>query len=392
MAIFKRTLLITLTLVLVSFPITYAQSSSANGEKHSAPVLILGTRADRATDTLTIRGMGFGDRTAQVWCQEHPLRVLRWTDGEIVVHLPEALTDGSYLLTVIRGQGQKDRDAFAMTVGGLASAEPGSRGEKGEKGEPGAPGDSGPAGPQGEMGPAGAKGEIGATGPKGDAGVIGPKGDAGAAGAKGDTGPAGPQGEIGAMGPAGAAGADGAVGPMGPAGPQGDPGAQGAAGPAGVDGAVGPMGPSGPQGFSGPQGEIGATGPAGPQGVAGSVGPAGPQGTAGTAGPAGPQGAPGPAGPTGAQGAAGLSGYEVVGTPLTTVTINGNQTTALTIACPAGKIAVAGGFDYSGNVAAVTTVASFPLLPDTWRVLVRLSQVAAASFQGRAFAVCAVAR
>ena len=81
----------------------------------------------------------------------------------------------------------------------------------------------------------------------------------------------------------------------------------------------------------------------------------------------------------------------MLATPLTTVTINGNQTTTVNAVCPAGKIALAGGFDFSGNVAPVTQVASFPAAPDTWRVLVKLSQVAAATFQGRAYVVCALA-
>jgi hypothetical protein len=100
----------------------------------------------------------------------------------------------------------------------------------------------------------------------------------------------------------------------------------------------------------------------------------------------------GPAGPAGADGAAGVSGYEIVASPLTSVTINGNQTTTLTAVCPAGKTAIGGGFDYSGNIAPVTPVASFPAAVDTWRVMIRLSQVSAATFQGRAFVVCVTAR
>jgi hypothetical protein len=100
----------------------------------------------------------------------------------------------------------------------------------------------------------------------------------------------------------------------------------------------------------------------------------------------------GPAGQAGAEGAAGVSGYEVVSSPLTSVTINGNQTTTLTAVCPAGKTAIGGGFDYSGNIAPLTPVASFPAAVDTWRVMIRLSQVTATTFQGRAFVVCVVAR
>jgi hypothetical protein len=100
----------------------------------------------------------------------------------------------------------------------------------------------------------------------------------------------------------------------------------------------------------------------------------------------------GPAGQAGVEGAAGVSGYEVVSSLLTSVTINGNQTTTLTAVCPAGKTAIGGGFDYSGNIAPLTPVASFPSAVDTWRVMIRLSQVSATTFQGRAFVVCVTAR
>jgi hypothetical protein len=96
-------------------------------------------------------------------------------------------------------------------------------------------------------------------------------------------------------------------------------------------------------------------------------------------------------GPAGPQGVAGVSGFEVVTSPLTTVSINGNQTTTLNVVCPSGKVAISGGFDYSGNVAVTMPVASFPAAPDTWRVMVRLNQVGAATFQGRVFAMCAAA-
>ena len=44
-------------------------------------------------------------------------------------NLPDALPDGSYLLTVIRGEGQKDRDVFDMAVQGqtTVSGTPGPR-------------------------------------------------------------------------------------------------------------------------------------------------------------------------------------------------------------------------------------------------------------------------
>jgi hypothetical protein len=74
------------------------------------------------------------------------------------------------------------------------------------------------------------------------------------------------------------------------------------------------------QGIQGPVGESGATGP---------QGEAGPQGTAG------PQGEPGPAGPPG------LSGLERVEIELQ---INPGQSGQFVARCPAGKIAISGGY------------------------------------------------
>jgi hypothetical protein len=358
MAIFRRTILLAVMIVAATGASAYAMSDSGGAKKGADPVVILSTVSNRTTDTLTIRGAGFGQRPAEVWCQDYLLTVESWTDSEIVAFLPDALVDGSYLLTIVRGDGQKDRDVFDMTLQGEST----SAGPKGDPGDPGPRGDKGDVGPTGQTGPAGPKGDTGAAGPKGDTGAAGPKGDTGAAGLKGDTGAIGPRGEPGPQGEAGAAGPQGLAGVAGPQGERGLAGAQGEAG------AIGPQGPAGPQGQAGPQGVAGAQGPAGVQGPLGPIGPAGPQG------------------------AAGVSGLEVIVSALTTVSINGNQTTTLMAACPAGKVAIGGGFDYSGNVAPVTPVASFPAAADTWRVMIRLSQIGAATFQGRAYAICAAAR
>jgi hypothetical protein len=358
MAIFRRTILLAVMIVAATGASAYAMPDSGGAKKGADPVVILSTVSNRTTDTLTIRGSGFGPRPAEVWCQDYLLTVASWTDAEIVAYLPDALADGSYLLTIVRGDGQKDRDVFDMTVQGQST----SAGPKGDPGDPGPRGDKGDVGPTGETGPAGPKGDTGAAGPTGDTGAAGPKGEAGVVGPKGDTG---------------------AIGPRGESGPQGEAGVAGPQGPAGV------AGPQGERGLAGAPGEAGAMGPQGPAGLQGE---AGPQGVAGPQGPAGLQGPLGPIGPAGPQGAAGVSGLEVVVSALTTVSINGNQTTALMATCPVGKVAIGGGFDYSGNVAPVTPVASFPAAADTWRVMIRLSQIAAATFQGRAYAICAAAR
>src|SRR3990170_8043169 len=106
----KRTVLLSLMLVGATGALPHGQS--APPKKRVEPVLILSTMSNRTTDTLTIRGAGFGRRAAQVWCEDYALSVASWTDSEIVAYLPDALADGSYLLTVLRGDGQKDRDVF----------------------------------------------------------------------------------------------------------------------------------------------------------------------------------------------------------------------------------------------------------------------------------------
>jgi len=352
MSISKRTIL--LALMLVMSATVPARADSDNSDKSRKAVVILSTVSSRIHDTLTIHGKGFGDRPAQVWCQDYPLTVISWMDREIVVHLPDALPDGSHLLTIIRGEGQKDRAVFDMAVQGKPTSVPG------QKGDPGAKGD---------------KGDIGATGLRGDIGVAGIKGDTGATGPQGEPGPMGP------MGPAGPAGPAGETGPMGAVGPQGEPGQVGAQGPAGE---TGPVGATGPQGAPGPQGPSGDTGATGAQGVAGPAGPAGPQGLMGFMGPQGPQGPQGPAG---------VSGLEVVPTNLTTATVLAYQTLAVVVNCPLNKVPVGGGFDYSNNGATaespvLATVASFPW-GNTWKVVVRLNQPTAASVTGRAYAICA---
>jgi hypothetical protein len=113
-------------------------------------------------------------------------------------------------------------------------------------------------------------------------------------------------------GPVGTAGTPGTVGPQGPAGAQGDAGL------------------IGPQGLAGPKGDTGVAGPQGIQGDAGLIGTQGPAGVKGDTGVAGPQGASG-----------GIDGLVVV-------TVNYPVNFGLTNAsldCPAGKVAIAGGYE-----------------------------------------------
>lgn len=120
-------------------------------------------------------------------------------------------------------------------------------------------------------------------------------------------------------------------------------------------GIVGPEGPQGPEGPTGPQGPVG---PQGPQG------PAGPQGADGATGATGAQGAEGPQGPAGPSA---LSGYEVV----TKFEANGLGKTdeIVKVYCPAGKLAVGGGFSVSPMVGRVER--SHPLTDGTgWHVYI----------------------
>jgi hypothetical protein len=372
-----------LAFVLMTGALAHAQTThlSQSGNDHQSKsshtqLVILSTTVDRANDTLTIRGLGFGTRTPQVWCETHQMTVLNSSNSKIVVHLPDATHDGSYLLTVLRGYQSNERDVFDMAIVSPTS---------------------GPAGPKGDTGAAGPKGDTGAVGPKGDAGVAGSKGDAGAAGSKGDTGAVGPQGAVGPVGPQGQTGFIGPKGDTGAAGPQGDRGDAGPVGdtgPAGPQGVDGRQGVEGPQGPVGPQGVQGERGPAGPQAEAGSTGSqgstgptgaTGPQGADGAQGPAGPQGALGPQGPAGP---AGVGGYEVV-FGRTQETINGNRTSNGVAACPVGKRIIAGGFENANVNLPLYPVASFPSVDDnSWKVTLRLNQITAALVEFRIYAVC----
>jgi hypothetical protein len=213
----NRTVLTALAFVLLGSTIAHAQkkltlASLLPAVKSPGELAILSTVVDRANQTLTIQGQGFGAQPPQVWCETYSMTVLSATETQLVVFLPAGVPDGTHLLTVVRGPSENDRTSFHAHVG--------------------TPG-QGPAGP---AGPAGPKGDVGPTGPKGDTGAAGPQGPAGPAGA------VGPKGETGATGPQGVQGATGLQGVQGPAGL---PGVQGPTGPTGPQGPVGPQGPAG---------------------------------------------------------------------------------------------------------------------------------------------------
>lgn len=230
MSLAFRTIIIGVLLVFVAAVPVTAQPKA---------LVIYSVSPDRPNESLTIRGVNFGETPAHVFCETWMMTVLSWTPSEIVVSLPAALADGSYLLTVVTGKGPVDRDVFNFTLATVAET---------------ALGPQGPQGPAGEVGPQGPQGEPGPTGPPGPAGPqgeVGPEGPAGPQGAKGDTG---------ATGAAGAQGPQGETGPVGPQGPAGPQGPQGAPGDQGSQGLQGPQGFQGPQGLQGPQGDPGVSG------------------------------------------------------------------------------------------------------------------------------------
>lgn len=134
--------------------------------------VITHAEVDYNTLAITAFGSNFGAQTGSVKLGETQLGIHTWCADKIVAQLPEGVTHGSYLMTIVRPTRLLPLMAFmSVTIGG-----------EGMQGEPGPMGPQGPAGPQGPRGADGTPGEAGAVGPQG------PKGDTGA------TGPIGPQG------------------------------------------------------------------------------------------------------------------------------------------------------------------------------------------------------
>jgi hypothetical protein len=290
--------------------------SGTGAQAQSKQLMVTSASVDRAHDTVTLKGSGFGVKRPYVWAEMTQMTVLSGTDEELVVSFPASVLDGTFLFTVARGNSANERATFYVTTSRPQVLE----------------GKEGPAGPQGAAGPAGPQG------PKGD------KGD------KGDTGAQGLQG------PQGVQGAKGEKGDLGPQGLKGDTGATGATGAAGAQGAEGPQGP---QGVAGPQG------PAGPQGAAGAAGPQGAQGPAGLTGPAGLQG---PAGSNG------VSGYERVIGDSGALPLGAGISSYVIAPCPAGKKAIAGGHELTSISAQglnVTMSAPYENGVSGWRVSFR---------------------
>jgi Collagen triple helix repeat (20 copies) len=136
-----------------------------------------------------------------------------------------------------------------------------------------------------------------------------------------------------------------------------------------------------------PNAKRGKRGPRGPRGPRGAKGPAGPQGPAG---PEGPQGTTGPAGPAGAFTTANL--VQVSGPTATLCPLGAGDCAAglSTAGCPAGAVAVGGGWDWESG----KTPPYYVDTPysrgngGTWSVIMaNLDTTGSQTF--RAYAVCA---
>lgn len=151
---------------------------------------------------------------------------------------------------------------------------------------------------------------------------------------------------------------------------------------------IGPMGPAGPQGEQGPQGEIGPTGDQGDTGPQGETGPMGPAGPKGDKGDTGATGATGPVGP------AGLTGLEWVS--VTSSKGDYDFFTTVTASCPAGKIVITGGYDYSIDTGRVQVFKSHPdinlkgsSMPTAWVVYAERETLQFVPWEVTAYALCA---
>ena len=145
MPISNRTPWVVLVFVLCASSIAHAQTdSSALKKGQPAQLVILSATANRANETLTIRGLNFGRHAPLVLCELHYMTVIGATESEVVVLLPAALPDGTYLLSVVRGWSTHERDVFHMAVQTPTIIT----------------GPEGPAGPVGAPGPQGEPGEM----------------------------------------------------------------------------------------------------------------------------------------------------------------------------------------------------------------------------------------
>lgn len=175
-----RRLVQVLLVILALAPAVEAQQSSSSPSQ----LKVSAASYDAATEALSIHGVNFGTAGGVVTLNGFPLPVSSWSDGQIVALVSSATPPGSYLLTVARGQGTTQFDAFSVTFTGVTGAGggTGAKGDKGDKGDPGPQGPKGDPGAPGAAGPAGPTGAVGPAGPQGLQGPVGPSGILGLAG------------------------------------------------------------------------------------------------------------------------------------------------------------------------------------------------------------------
>src|SRR4029450_2966324 len=130
MRLSRRILMPVLLMVILGTQLAYAQ----NPKKQ---LMILSTSVDRTNQTLTVQGSGFGAQAPQVWCETFQMTVISATDTQLVVFLPSGVPDGTHLLTISRGSGEKDTNTFDMHVGTTGQGTVGPAGPQGPVGTPG---------------------------------------------------------------------------------------------------------------------------------------------------------------------------------------------------------------------------------------------------------------
>ena len=169
MNIFPKTTIVVLAVVSIMSVGSTAYSTDQNSRVQRS-LKITEVLVNSENDTLTITGRNFDLRgSLQVQLGElGDLPIVGVpSDMEIVAGLPPDLTAGDYLLKVSRGQRNRKKDTFDLTIGAIGS--PGEPGEDGtdctiigtivscddgrQANVQGPPGPAGPLGPTGVVGP-----------------------------------------------------------------------------------------------------------------------------------------------------------------------------------------------------------------------------------------------
>jgi hypothetical protein len=170
--LFRLALALAVAAPLASSPALRADDAA------SEQVVVISAHADRASHTLIVTGLDFGEEAPRVTLGVDDLEVVSHDLGQVVATLPDRFPSGSYLLIVARGSKLSDYDVFHVTLPDLADAELPERPERAPRAEA-QRGEAGPAGPAGAAGAAGAAGQPGPAGARGETGPQGPPGPPG---------------------------------------------------------------------------------------------------------------------------------------------------------------------------------------------------------------------